>query len=95
MSVPRLFIKVTEYGLADDKGKTLMGIGLSGKRIIARPDAPLATMVALLELIVHSLRYSSPEAAEKDYTRLREFAASLEVESPAEKALPQTEGVPG
>lgn len=84
MSVPRLFISVKEYGLADEKGKTLMGIGLSSKRIIARPDAPLATMVALLEMMVPSLRYSSPEAAEKDYARLRTFAADLQTEVPTE-----------
>lgn len=84
MSVPRLFISVKSYGLADEKGKTLMGIELSGKRIIARPDAPLATMIALLEMIVPSMRYSSLEAAEKDHERLRTFAAGLHVESPAE-----------
>jgi hypothetical protein len=77
--VPRFFIAVKSYGVADAKGKTLIGIEVTGKRAIAPPDAPMSLMVALLEDVIGHHHYTSKEAAEKDFERLKTFAANLVV----------------
>ena len=80
-SLPRFYIKFTEHGLCDDKGKVLLGIGRGSSKLVAPPDAPMSLMVALLEEVSSAHRYSSAEAAEKDCQRLKDYANGLFVET--------------
>jgi hypothetical protein len=76
----RFFVQLKGHGLADANGKTALGIGMSGARTIATPDAPLALVVAILEEWHHAWKYSSIEAAKKDVARLQDFVNNLTVE---------------
>lgn len=80
MTQPRFYIALKSFGVVNDKGRCIFGIEYSGKRILAEEDAPLALVVAMLEEMCEYHRYSSPEAAEKDFQRLRDFANELQVE---------------
>lgn len=78
---PRFFVKFTEHGLCDEKGNVLYGVGRGSSKLVAPPDAPLSLMVAILEEVAPAHRYSSAEAAEKDFQRLKDYANGLFVET--------------
>lgn len=83
----RFFLQLKAYGMCDENGRTLLGIGMSQKKIIAEPDAPMALMVALIQSTLRAMDYSSPEAAAKDVERLQKFANSLLVKPPTDPAI--------
>ncbi len=70
----RFFIQLKGYGLADDKEKTVLGMGLSTKKICAEPDSPLALICALIEEFRPLFKYTSHELMEKDALRLKKLA---------------------
>jgi hypothetical protein len=77
MSGDRFFVQLKAHGRVDDSGRTVIGVERSTKRIIAPHDAPLSLVVAILDEWRASWTYSTPEAAERDFARLRTFAENL------------------
>ena len=82
---PRFFVQLKSHGVTDADGKTIMGIGVSSKKVVAEPDAPLALVVAVLETWQSGWHYSSTKAAERDVARLRNFCDQLHVSGPSKE----------
>ena len=73
----RLFIELKSYGMCDEKGRTVLGIGLKGKQR-AEPDAPIRTLlIPLIEELLPSCHYSGAEARDADLAAFKEFADEL------------------
>lgn len=76
----RFFIQMKAYGHCDDKGRTVMGVGMSGKKIIAKPDRPLMTLVfPLVDMLTQAIDWSDPEAAKKDLADFQAAIAKFEI----------------
>lgn len=73
----RLYLAVREIGQCNDKDKSVLALGYSGK-IIAKPDQPFGIMIALLEEMLPVMDYSTPEAAAADIERFKKYVNSLE-----------------
>lgn len=75
----RFFVQMSGYGCCDAKGKTVMGIDTSRKKMIAPPDRPLTFFAVLLEQIMPGMDWSSKEAMESDLAALKDYVNSLQV----------------
>jgi hypothetical protein len=73
----RMFIKVSQVGELDAKGRTLFSIGFKGRHI-AKPDRPLSMMVGIIhEFIVTKFSYSSAEECANDIAILKGYVNNL------------------
>jgi hypothetical protein len=75
----RFYIQLKGYGHCDDNEKTVMGVGMSGKKIPSQPDRPLALMAALIEEMLPAMDWSSEEALAKDLASFQKWTASLTI----------------
>jgi len=71
------FISLREYGRVDGNKKLLTGIGFSAKRMVANADRPLLLVGQLINQMLPSMTYSSPEAAKTDMDAFKAFLATL------------------
>lgn len=84
----RFFVQVKGYGEANEKGKTILGVGLSGSRMIAPADKPLKLIAALIEQFMPAMNWSNQEAADKDLRLFKEFVNDMEIKAPSKPVSP-------
>lgn len=75
----RFFMQIKSYGCCDAKGRTVMGIETSQKKMIAPPDMPLTWFSVLLEQVMPGMSWSSKEAMEKDLATLQDYVKGLRI----------------
>lgn len=75
----RFFIALRSYGNCDDKGKTVMGVECSAKKVTAKPDRQLALIAAIVDDLLPVMSYSSKEAMEKYLIEFQKYVADLHV----------------
>lgn len=75
----RFFMQIKAYGCCDEKGRVVMGIETSQKKMMAPPDRPLAWFCILLEQMMGGMSWSSKEAMEKDLKTLKDYVETLRV----------------
>ena len=74
----KLYVSLREIGHCNEKGRSVMSMGYSGK-VIAVPDKPLSSLMASLVKEISSFaRWSSNEAATSDLAAFKEYVASME-----------------
>jgi hypothetical protein len=75
----KLYIALREIGQCNEKGKSVLSCGYSGK-FIAHPDKPLQTlMVPLINEIMKFLGYSDDKLAEEDIKVFKEWVNSIKL----------------
>ena len=75
----KFFIALRSYGHCDEKGKTVLGVECSSKKLIAPPDKPLYLFSQLLAQLMPSMQYSSGEAMKEDLEKFQKWVADLKV----------------
>lgn len=81
----RLYVAIREIGHCNDKGRSVMSVGLKGKTI-AEPNKPLSTVgIALLDMVMELARYTDDEAAKEDIALLKEWVDGIELTTPGEQ----------
>jgi len=75
----RFFIQMKAYGCCDAKGRTVLGIKTSQKKMIAPPDKPLAFFSVMLEQIMPGMSWSTKEAMEADLKILQDYVNGLRI----------------
>ncbi len=75
----RFFIALRSYGHCDEKGKAVMSVECSSKKIPAPPDRPLALMAHLVDELFPAMNYSSKEAMDKDLAEFKSYVAGLRI----------------
>lgn len=75
----KLYISLREIGQCNEKGKSVLSLGYSGK-FIAQPDKPLRTlMVPLIDEIMKFVHYSDDKLAEEDIKVFKEWVNSIKL----------------
>lgn len=75
----RFFVCLKSYGHCDEKGRTVMGVECSTKKIIAEPDRPMCLLAAVFDSLLQAFSYSSKEEAEADLAKFKKYVDSLKV----------------
>ena len=75
----RFFIQMKGYGCCDAKGRTVLGIETTQKKMIAPPDRPLTFFSVLLEQIMPGMSWSTKEAMEADLKTLKDYVNGLHI----------------
>lgn len=74
-----LYLCLREIGQCNEKGKSVMAVGYSGK-FIAQPDKPLQSlMMPLMNEIMKFMRYSDDKLADEDIKKFKEWVDSIKL----------------
>lgn len=74
----RLYLAIKAIGQCDEKEKSVLALGYSGK-LIAAPDKPMTIIIRLMEEMMPVMDYSTKEAATADLKRFKEYVDSIQL----------------
>ncbi len=74
----RFYVQLKGYGHCDDNERTVMGLGTTGKKLVAEPDQPLFTLIRpVINHWMKAMDWSTTEAAQSDLAKFQKWIASL------------------